>query len=58
MPATMLLLCCCSLWMAALPLAQTVERCRGGGAGLRHVWGDALTDSPDCVGPNGEPYPT
>ncbi len=25
---------------------------------LRYVVGDALTDRADCVGPNGEPYPT
>ncbi|KAG8237220.1 hypothetical protein J437_LFUL016057 [Ladona fulva] len=32
------------------------QKCTGG-AGLKYMWGDALTDSPDCIGPNGSPYP-
>lgn len=29
-----------------------------GGNGLKYIWGDALTDTPDCVGPNNMPYPS
>ncbi|KAI5699754.1 hypothetical protein M8J76_009162 [Diaphorina citri] len=25
---------------------------------LKYVWGDALTDSPNCLGPKGTPYPS
>ncbi|KAI4480066.1 hypothetical protein M0804_010427 [Polistes exclamans] len=36
----------------------TAKKCEGNGVELKYVWGDALTDSPDCVGPNNMPYPT
>lgn len=39
-----------TLVKAEVPLCQ-------GGPGLKNLWGDALTDSPDCIGPNGLPYP-
>ncbi|KAK9888409.1 hypothetical protein WA026_000658 [Henosepilachna vigintioctopunctata] len=29
-----------------------------GGENLKYLWGDALSDSPDCLGPNDMPYPT
>lgn len=29
-----------------------------GGVGLKYLWGDALTDSQDCLGPNDTPYPS
>lgn len=32
-------------------------KCEGGG-GLKYLWGDALSDSPDCLGPNDMPYPS
>lgn len=31
--------------------------CRGG-KGLKYLWGDALSDSPNCIGPTNHPYPT
>lgn len=36
----------------------TAKKCEGNGLGLKYVWGDALTDSPDCIGPNNMQYPT
>ncbi|XP_059613196.1 uncharacterized protein LOC132259541 [Phlebotomus argentipes] len=33
------------------------EKCSSGG-GLKYISGDALTDSPDCLGPNSAPYPS
>ncbi|KAJ8943614.1 hypothetical protein NQ314_009699 [Rhamnusium bicolor] len=38
-------------------LAKIPTKCEGGG-GLKYLWGDALVDNPDCVGPNNMPYPT
>ncbi|CAH1989819.1 unnamed protein product [Acanthoscelides obtectus] len=38
-------------------LSKIPVRCEGGG-GLKYLWGDALSDNPDCVGPNNLPYPT
>ncbi|CAB3370709.1 Hypothetical predicted protein [Cloeon dipterum] len=29
-----------------------------GGQQGKYTWGDALTDSPDCIGPKGSPYPS
>ncbi|KAJ8917557.1 hypothetical protein NQ315_005606 [Exocentrus adspersus] len=37
-------------------LAKIPTKCEGGG-GLKYLWGDALLDNPDCVGPNNMPYP-
>ncbi|BES99616.1 Hypothetical protein NTJ_12433 [Nesidiocoris tenuis] len=40
--------------------AQTLgaaEKCGSDGQQLKYLWGDALTDSPDCVGPNNITYP-
>lgn len=34
------------------------KKCQGTGLGLKYVWGDALTDSIDCLGPNNMQYPT
>ncbi|XP_046435852.1 uncharacterized protein LOC124296822 [Neodiprion virginianus] len=40
-------------------LASTATRkCEGGGLGLKYVWGDALTDPTDCIGPNDMQYPS
>lgn len=36
----------------------TAKKCEGNGLGLKYVWGDALTDSLDCIGPNNVQYPT
>lgn len=33
------------------------SKCEGGN-GLKYIWGDALTDTADCVGPNNMPYPS
>ncbi|GLV41461.1 uncharacterized protein CBL_06691 [Carabus blaptoides fortunei] len=37
--------------------SSATSKCEGGGIGLKYLWGDALTDSPDCLGPNNMPYP-
>jgi len=37
---------------------QGGKKCEGGGLGLKYVWGDALTDSDDCLGPNNMQYPS
>uniref|UniRef100_A0A0A1XM70 Aspartate carbamoyltransferase regulatory chain n=1 Tax=Zeugodacus cucurbitae TaxID=28588 RepID=A0A0A1XM70_ZEUCU len=36
---------------------EKAEKCSGG-AGLKYLSGDALIDSPDCLGPNNSPYPS
>lgn len=38
-------------------LAKLSSKCGGQDGNLKYLWGDALTDSPDCVGPNNVPYP-
>jgi hypothetical protein len=35
----------------------TQEKCNGG-RGLKYIAGDALVDSPNCIGPNNSPYPS
>ncbi|XP_063900052.1 uncharacterized protein LOC135119575 [Zophobas morio] len=40
-----------------LVLAKIPTKCEGSG-GLKYLWGDALSDSPNCLGPNDAPYPT
>ncbi|XP_059477624.1 uncharacterized protein LOC132197985 [Neocloeon triangulifer] len=39
--------------------AEGSNLCNGNLAGHqgKYTWGDALTDSPDCIGPTGSPYP-
>ncbi|XP_055701836.1 uncharacterized protein LOC129801100 [Phlebotomus papatasi] len=32
------------------------DKCTSG-RGLKYISGDALTDSPNCIGPNSAPYP-
>ncbi|XP_054260945.1 uncharacterized protein LOC128985469 isoform X2 [Macrosteles quadrilineatus] len=39
-------------------LLESHKRCQGNGQQLKYLWGDALTDSPDCLGPNNAPYPS
>ncbi|KZC07404.1 PREDICTED: uncharacterized protein LOC107185707 [Dufourea novaeangliae] len=34
------------------------KKCEGNGLGLKYVWGDALTDPMDCIGPNNMQYPS
>lgn len=36
---------------------QRAEKCSSSG-GLKYISGDALRDSPDCIGPNNAPYPS
>ncbi|XP_030387861.1 uncharacterized protein LOC115634346 [Scaptodrosophila lebanonensis] len=36
---------------------EASSKCAGG-SGLKYLSGDALTDSPDCLGPNNAPYPS
>ncbi|KAK0182809.1 hypothetical protein PV327_000906 [Microctonus hyperodae] len=38
--------------------AKNPQKCTGGGVGLKYVWGDALNDPADCIGPNNTPYPS
>ncbi|KAL3282810.1 hypothetical protein HHI36_005975, partial [Cryptolaemus montrouzieri] len=38
-------------------LSKIPSQCQGAG-NLKYLWGDALSDSPDCLGPNDMPYPT
>ncbi|CAH1105447.1 unnamed protein product [Psylliodes chrysocephalus] len=38
-------------------LSKIPTKCEGS-VGLKYLWGDALLDSPDCVGPGNMPYPT
>lgn len=39
-------------------LSYTSQRCSAGGRRqLQYVWGDALTDTADCIGPEGRAYP-
>lgn len=33
------------------------NKCEGNDLGLKYVWGDALTDPDDCLGPNNMQYP-
>ncbi|XP_015120189.1 uncharacterized protein LOC107043277 [Diachasma alloeum] len=37
--------------------SEKPRKCAGSGVGLKYVWGDAMTDSADCVGPNDMQYP-
>ncbi|OXU30027.1 hypothetical protein TSAR_007892 [Trichomalopsis sarcophagae] len=37
---------------------RAAKRCEGSGSGLKYVWGDALKDSMDCLGPNNMQYPS
>ncbi|KAF2903811.1 hypothetical protein ILUMI_02363 [Ignelater luminosus] len=37
--------------------AKIAAKCEGG-AGLKYLWGDALSDPSDCLGPNNMPYPS
>jgi hypothetical protein len=39
-------------------LTNAAEKCAGSGLGLKYVWGDAMTDASDCIGPNNTEYPS
>lgn len=49
-----LVLLVCSSGLAS----EKAGKCAGSGLGLKYVWGDALTDAADCVGPNDMEYPS
>lgn len=36
---------------------QVDSKCEGNGQNLKYLWGDALTDHVDCIGPTNTPYP-
>ncbi|KAH8270261.1 hypothetical protein KR018_006349, partial [Drosophila ironensis] len=46
-----------ALWPSYSSDDAPASRCAGG-RGLKYLSGDALTDSPDCLGPNNAPYPS
>lgn len=53
---------CCSILQTLITICtittvSATSKCEGGGIGLKYLWGDAMTDSPDCLGPNNMPYP-
>lgn len=45
-----------STWLL-LDTVTLAERCAGSSKKLQYLMGDALTDSRDCAGPEGTPYP-
>ncbi|XP_050307537.1 uncharacterized protein LOC126744222 [Anthonomus grandis grandis] len=47
------------LWniLIGTALTKLTSNCQGGGE-LKYLWGDALSDNPNCVGPTNRPYPT
>ncbi|KAF5288725.1 hypothetical protein FQA39_LY15297 [Lamprigera yunnana] len=44
-------------YIVACTYAKHTKKCEGA-SGLKYLWGDALSDSPECLGPNNLPYPT
>nr|CAD7443514.1 unnamed protein product [Timema bartmani] len=38
-------------------VSEASNKCSGINQPLKYIWGDAMTDPSDCIGPNGEPYP-
>ncbi|XP_050446069.1 uncharacterized protein LOC126848852 [Cataglyphis hispanica] len=46
------------LIITAFTHAYDAKKCEGNGLGLKYVWGDALTDPNDCIGPNNMQYPS
>ncbi|XP_011500995.1 PREDICTED: uncharacterized protein LOC105364700 isoform X2 [Ceratosolen solmsi marchali] len=46
------------LMLTASQSTHAAKRCEGTGLGLKYIWGDALIDSTDCLGPNNLQYPT
>ena len=46
--------------LLVIEMASSREYCGGAGIGnkkLQYVFGDAMVDSPNCLGPDGTPYP-
>ena len=46
--------------LLVMKMAACLEHCGGSGSfgkKLQYVIGDAMTDSPNCLGPDGKPYP-
>ena len=46
--------------LLVMKMASCQEYCGGAGRSgkkLQYVIGDAMLDSPDCLGPEGKPYP-
>ncbi|KAK9498502.1 hypothetical protein O3M35_003122 [Rhynocoris fuscipes] len=37
---------------------ESQKKCGSNGAQLKYLWGNALTDSPNCLGPNNLQYPS
>ncbi|XP_050422860.1 uncharacterized protein LOC126834749 [Adelges cooleyi] len=46
-----------TIYLLALCECTRTEQCGGNGESLKYLWGDALADRLDCIGPNGKPYP-
>lgn len=46
------------LFLAIISFVSGTRKCEGGGLGLKYVWGDAMTDPTDCIGPNNMQYPS
>ncbi|XP_069700851.1 uncharacterized protein [Periplaneta americana] len=46
-----------ALVCGVMTLASVDTNC-GSNQPLKYLWGDALSDPPDCIGPGGKPYPT
>lgn len=46
------------LIITAFTHAYDAKKCEGNGLDLKYVWGDALTDPNDCIGPNNMQYPS
>ena len=48
-----------ALVASLISIAHCLNYCgeQNGGPQLEYVVGDALTDSPNCLGPTGVPYP-
>lgn len=46
------------LIVTAFAQVYGAKKCEGNGLGLKYVWGDALTDPDDCIGPNNLQYPS
>ncbi|XP_044743447.1 uncharacterized protein LOC123305718 [Chrysoperla carnea] len=37
--------------------SYSTGKCEGNGLKLKYLWGDAMTDNADCIGPMNKPYP-
>ena len=41
-----------------LGLGVAADCTPGAGHGLKYLWGDAMNDALNCIGPGGSPYPS